>query len=308
MSEELHRKLLGFLAGEFARQNEAQCVSVELVFAPHGAVKNEQLREWRRAQDPGTFEIGTLPDFVTSVIDIAESETDAKPPGKYSFFLRTKQYMGGQQKQSFSLQPSFSGSDESVALTSSAPRQDGSAQALQVMTGFANTAMRTNTQMFDGSLRALGAANERLSNQNADLHAENIILRREIEDARTNKLDKEFQIAMAADKNARANAGWQKFMQIGTVLVAKMSGGIGGLGGAGGADNNGNAGAVAAGPAPWQMLISEFANSLRQDQQMTLFNMLDTSQKIMFQELMTMAMQGQSNGAPQPPPNGQPSP
>jgi hypothetical protein len=104
-------------------------------------------------------------------------------------------------------------------------------------------------------------------------------------------MDREFQIAMAAEKNARHNAGFQKVLQLGSVVVAKFAAG------AEGAAQLGEAGGL-------PMLLGDFYQSLRQDQLNVLMQTLDMPQKIMFMEIVNMvrpkepAQQGQpSQGA-----------
>jgi regulator of replication initiation timing len=157
--------------------------------------------------------------------------------------------------------------------------------------------MRINAQMYEGTIRVLGAQNQDMRQENAELRSENILLRREVDEARSNKMDREFQIAMAAEKNQRTNAGFQKLLQIGSVVAAKI----------GGADENQGGGASALG-----MLISEFGSSLRADQIGVLMNALDMGQKIMFMEIMRMVQPaepkpGPSAGLPSGA-NGAPSP
>ena len=152
--------------------------------------------------------------------------------------------------------------------------------------------MRINTQMFDGTIRVLGQQNLSLHEQVIALTTENAILRKELEDARSNKMDREFQIAMAAEKNARTNAGFQKLLQLGTVVAAKI-----------GTNND----AAQLGEAtPLAMLLGEFYQSLRQDQLGVLMQTLDMAQKIMFMEVVNLVRPpDKGDGRPQgPPPAG----
>ena len=65
--------------------------------------------------------------------------------------------------------------------------------------------MRINSQMFDGTHRALNAQNTDLTLENKELRRENAALRKELDEATSSKLDREFQIAMFAEANARAD-------------------------------------------------------------------------------------------------------
>src|SRR5438128_2733133 len=87
---------------------------------------------------------------------------------------------------------------------------------------------------------------------------------------------------MAAEKNARTNAGFQKLLQIGSVVAAKIGAGEQGQGGE---------------PSPLAMLISEFYTSLRPDQVGSLMQTLDMAQKILFMEIVNLVKPpGQKDG------------
>lgn len=64
---------------------------------------------------------------------------------------------------------------------------------------------RINSQMFDGTHRALHALNTELTHENKELRSENAALRKELDEAKSGKLEREFQIAMFAEANARAD-------------------------------------------------------------------------------------------------------
>jgi len=295
MSEnaELHSKLLSFLAGEFARKEGRQCVGVDLVYAPGNGFRDEDIRKWVRVDEPELFDnFANVEKLVGQIIEIATGEADAKPAGKHRFVVRTRQHMNERMTCSFSLSPSFSGGGDEAALIAGAGgggRADGTATT--VLMNHAGQLMRINAQMYEGTIRVLGAQNQDMRQENAELRAENILLRREVDEARSNKMDREFQIAMAAEKNARTNAGFQKLLQIGTVVAAKIGGADEGQGGT---------------PSAIGMLISEFGKSLRSDQIGVLMNTLDMGQKIMFMELMNMvsANEPKPNEPAQLPPNG----
>lgn len=119
--------------------------------------------------------------------------------------------------------------------------------------------------------------------------ARQVLLRREVEDARSNKDEREFQIGMAAQKNARANASLDKLFQLSSLVVAKI--GASSEGGGGGAATGGGA-------SPFTMLVSEFWNSLRPEQIRVL---VTRNQKMMFKEIIDMAMAAQQANAPKPP-------
>jgi hypothetical protein len=286
MSEnaELHSKMMAFLMGEFARKDGRQCVRIDLLYAPGNGFREEDIRKWVRADQPELFDgFANIEQLVSQIIEIATGEVDAKPAGKHRFVLKTLQHHNDRATFSFALQPGYSGSEEVALTVGAGPGGRGDNTALSVMMNHAGQLMRINAQNFEGTIRVLAAQTADMRRENAELHAENILLRREVDEARSNKIDREFQIAMVAEKNARTNAGFEKLLQIGTVVAAKI----------GGADENQGA------PSSIGMLINEFGKSLRSDQIAVLMNTLDMGQKIMFMELMNMV---QSAGPPKPAP------
>lgn len=295
-SADHHQKLLGFLMGEWARKDNRQLTEVHLLYAPGNGFKDEDIRKWIRSDEPDLFaEFVNVERLVTTIIDIANGEADAKPAGKHRFVVRTIQHLGGRATFSFALSPSYTGGDE-VSLTHGG---GGGRGDQQVISNHASQLMRINAQMFEGTIRVLGQQNMNLHEQVTTLTAENTVLRRELEEARSNKMDREFQIAMAAEKNNRTNAGFQKLLQIGSVIAAKVGAG------AGGAD-------LGAGTNPLQILIGDFYKSLRQDQVPALMQVLDMNQKMIFMEIVNTVMaaeqkaQATQNGQAQPPPGGPP--
>ena len=299
---ELHAKILGFLMAEWARIESRQLVAVDLVYAPGGGFRDEPIRKWVRADEPEFFaEFVNVEKLVSQIIEIAEGEADAKPAGKHGFVVRAHQHLGDRTKISFALSPSYSGGDETSIVPSGGGGRGGGGGGggggevaiAQILASNNGQLMRINTQMFDGTIRVLSQQNLSLHEQILAMTAENALLRRELEEARSNKMDREFQIAMAAEKNARTNAGVQKALQLGSVIIAKYAAG--------------NEGAAQLGEAaPLPMLIGDFYQSLRQDQIGALLQMLDMAQKIMFMEIVNMVRPPNKSGPQQgqSPPSG----
>jgi hypothetical protein len=289
---EIHTKVLGFLMAEWARKDNRQLVAVDLMYAPGNGFKDEEIRKWVRADEPDLFsEFVHVEKLVGQIVEIAEGEADAKPAGKHRFVVRCHQHMGSRPTHSFALSPSYRGSDE-LSLTSSG---GGGSRDQQVISNHASQLMRINAQMFEGTIRVLGQQNMSLHDQVSSLTAEAAILRKELEEARSNKMDREFQIAMAAEKNARTNAGFQKLLQIGSVVAAKI--------GAGDPTQDGGNG------SPLAALISDFYQSFRPDQMNALMQLFDMPQKIMFMEIVNLVKPAEpkEDSPPSGPPPGGPN-
>ena len=162
---ELPGKILQFLMIEWARKDNRQLVAVELIYAPGGGFREEPIRKWMRADEPDFFTAVNIEKLVAQIIEITEEEADSKPAGKHRFVIRTRQHLGERATMSFPLSPRCCGDE-----TSSVPNgdggygpQEGDAVHVQILA----------------------------------LTAENATLRRELEEARSNKMEREFQIAMA---------------------------------------------------------------------------------------------------------------
>jgi hypothetical protein len=108
--EELHSKILGFLAGEFARKEGRQCTSVELLYTPGSDFRDEEIRQWIREEDSELFESFVHTEkLVSMIIEIAENAANTKPAGKHRFVVRTYQHLGGRAHHPFALSPSYNG-------------------------------------------------------------------------------------------------------------------------------------------------------------------------------------------------------
>ena len=78
--EEQRSKLMTFVAGEFARKEGRQCVSIELVYAPGNGFREEEIRKWVRAEDTELFDnFARIEQLVGSILEIAEMVTKHAP-------------------------------------------------------------------------------------------------------------------------------------------------------------------------------------------------------------------------------------
>ncbi len=290
MSSELHAKLIGFLGGEFARKEGRQCVKVELLYAQQG-FRDEMLRAWVRTDEPEIFEnLGLTEKLVSEIIEITEGHADSFGQGTHRFTLRTHQHLGGRATCSFKVAPSFStGEDEpTTALTKS----QGD---LGIIAQHAGMLARNNTQMYQGTVGVLAATNRQLLEENNEIRTRLRSLERELDEARSDQLQREFDISVQMKKHARTDMGFQKLMQFGTIAMAKMAGG--------GDAEKGSSSALAG----LSMMVFEFGKSLRPDQIQVLMTTLDFAQKAMFMEILNSVMpkdSAQDGPMPSPASNG----
>lgn len=303
---ELHQKMLAFLMTEWGRKENRQLVGVDLLYSPGGGYKNDPIRQWERADEPEMFsEFVNIEKLVSLIIEISEGDVDTRPGGKHRYLVRTRQHLGTSPTFPFALQPAFHGSSDETSMVPGGGGGGGGNGAkdiamAQILAQNNGQLMRTNQQMFDGTIRVLGSQNQNMHEQNIALRDENAKLRMDLEDAKSSKMDREFQMAMAAEKNNRNNAAFQKLFQFGTVIVSKIA-----------ADGS-NPAQLGEG-SPLVMLINDLKTSLRPDQMQALMGILDMPQKITFMEIIKMSSppdqgQGQQQGGGQPPrPPGAPN-
>lgn len=276
MSDEgLASKIVEFLSGELAKKNERQCVAIDLLYAPPG-FRDEKLKTWDRSDEPDKFEVLALVEaMVAQIIEIAEQHADTFGQGAHVYVLRTRQHLGGRMVHRFKISPSFDSSDQALVASQGGQSSGSSHDAMSVISQNNQALMRTNQAMFQASFGTLATLSEGMRDENIALKQENSRLRRELDDAQSIKEDREFDIAMKAEKNQRANEGFKTLLQIGTVVAAKIA--------------NGDGPAEGGAQSPMRMLIAKFVESLTKDQIARLFQILDTGQRIMLYEIMKMA-------------------
>jgi len=289
-AEEHHQKLLSFLAEQVNRSDKHVVTSVELDFSPGRGSRDENLREWPRHEYAELYELANLNNFTAMILSIAEDDADSREPGKHNYIVRTRHHMGLRQVCRFWMQPASRGNadDGMMALSAAggAARPDAVAS---VLAGHANRLMNINATMFDGSVRVLGKLVEGLTKENSDLRTENLTLRREIEEARSNRTEREFEMSLALNKDRRANESLNKLFQIAAVIAAKFT-------------SSGAAGVVGE-QSPLATLVGQFAKSLKPNQMQTMFAQLDTEQQIMFGQIMDMVIKSQQVSSQPPPPS-----
>ncbi len=275
--ESLHQKITEFISGELARKAERQCIGIDLLYAPPG-YRDERLKTWERADEPEKFEqLVLVEQMVSQIVEIAEGHADTFGSGSHQYVIRTRQHLGGRLTHRFRISPQYSSSDQALmAQNGNATASSGpSGEALQILSQNNQAFMRTNQAMFTASFGTLATLSEGMRDENIKLKSENSMLRRQLDEAMSIKEDREFETAMKAEKNARTNAGFNKLLQIGTVVAAKIAGG-----------DMSKEGASA---APINMLIADFTKSLRKDQIASLFQILDSGQQMLLFEIMNMA-------------------
>lgn len=101
MSEDIHRRIVAFLGGEFARTEERSCILLELFSAQPGQ-RGDSLKTWDRRETPDVFDgLAHVENLATDVIRLAEEHADSFSGGSHRYELRTQQHMGKRVKHAF---------------------------------------------------------------------------------------------------------------------------------------------------------------------------------------------------------------
>jgi hypothetical protein len=287
MSKDLHEKVLAFLAGEFARKAQRQCIRLELTHAPLGH-RGDSLRVWEREESPEIFDDLTQTEkLVGEIIRMAEEEADAWP-GPQRFVLRTTQFLAGGAKTTFIISPEFTGGENTEALAlAEAAGGVGSAAGGTVQGGALSVLqnalamemrhnernMQINAQMFKGTIDVLGNANTELVTENQKLREERAQMMKELEEARSAQGERDLRGLAQIASDARKDKAVGKLLTLAPVVVSKVLG------------KEGMPGA----PTPLSILVSELGKSLTPQQIANIARSLSVEQQILFAEAMKQA-------------------
>lgn len=300
MSEEIHSQLLAFIGEAFGRKEHRQATKLKLFYCPPHS-REEEMRSWERHERAELFERLDLTEaLIREIIEICETHADTQGVGRHKYKIRIDEALGGKVFHQFAMKPSF---DPSTALVPSGGGGDGGGgnigdAALSVLSANNQTLMRINQQTHESTFRALANMTDDLREENMELRIENRSLRKQVDELESTKMDREYQFAMAAEKSARSNKATEKLLQLGSVVIAKITGTAKELGA----------------PDGLTMLLTDFGKSLRQDQLQKFMTVLDQSQIAMFFQIMEMvqpkpaANQGGGTGGGPPPNTTPPSP
>ncbi len=298
MSEENHAQLLSFIGEAFGRKEHRQAIKLALMFCPP-ASREEPMRSWDRHERAELFDRLDLTEaLIREIIEICDNHADTQGHGRHKYKVRIDEALGGKVFHQFVVRPSY---DPSTALVVGSGEGGGGGggtaeAALGVLSANNQTLMRINQQTHESTFRALANMTDDLREENMGLRIENRALRKQVDELESTKMDREFQFAMAAEKSQRSNKAIEKLLQLGTVVMAKITGTAKELGA----------------PDGLSMLLGEFGRSLRQDQFQKFVTILDQSQIAMFFQIMDLVPKQQqppaAPGQPGPPPGQQPPP
>lgn len=312
--EELHTKILAFLSGEFSRTESHQCVHVGLYYRAPGIGDEDLYSKDRSVPDEAEWfsTLALIEKMVREMLDRAEQQANSFTTNAKArrFFIRTKQHMGGRQTYPFALQATAIVSyddDDDEDGGSRAAAGDGNALVGDAF----KTLVKVNAGMFGDSLKALSAQLTAAVKENAELNAENRNLRRQVDEVTSARMDREWAIQKEMKRENRADQGFAKFIQLGTIVASKMLPGTG------------LEQAIDGGGDALEMMIAKFFESMSEEQGKALLSILKMEQQMMLYEVDQLIKKraqaraeaeakrtatGAATGKPQQGNNGTPSP
>jgi hypothetical protein len=102
-NENHHKKLVEFLAEQFAKTAGYSCVRVSLSMGPRGQ-RGTPLRAWNRDGEPELFEsLARIEEFARAILDIAHNEAQTHGQGQHRFVVATEQHLGGGARHAFAM-------------------------------------------------------------------------------------------------------------------------------------------------------------------------------------------------------------
>jgi hypothetical protein len=296
MSQDLHQQIFAFLIGEMAHTEQRQCTKVELLYSqPH--CRDQELMTWHRKEDPEAFESVKLMEMVSKIIERAEHETDSYSGGRHRYVVRAHKGLAPSTHMGFSIQSQFqSSSDQSMVVGGGDP---GSGAKPDVVTQNNMMLGRLLTNVVQGSYGVLGQTNAHLADENHALRTRCRELEKDLDQARSIRDDRQFEIETKRKKFDREDVAFKKLMQFGSIALAKLGGG-------------GGSGDPTA-PNALAMMVTNLLESLQTNQIETIYQALTDPQRAMFGEIAGIAQQTmkQSEAAstassPNAPSNGTP--
>jgi hypothetical protein len=295
MSVELTSKLVGFLSGELSRKDR-QAEEVRVVHRPGPGSKDEEIKSWTRESEPEHFTtLAFIEKMVQTVISRTQDHCDSFPAGRRRYSVLVVQHLGGVASYPFSLLPSHAMTmdeveDADIVIPGMTGRSSRAAE--QALNQALGTAMRSNTMMFDGSLRALIGTNTKMLEEYHKSQEEVRALRRENDELRSIRDERQWAMQREAKKDERTGKAIDQIFQFGTLALTKALGG---------ADGKQNA------PDRVMMLLKELKDSIHERQVQALMQVFSPAQLQQFIEVMTIVektVEDREEAAKQAPRNG----
>jgi hypothetical protein len=273
MSEDIHRKIVAFLAAQFGRTEGRQCVRLDLVAANAGSL-GTQLGTWDRAEDPALFaELGKIEELTTAIIARSQDHADSFGSGQHRFEVRTVQHLGNRLAHSFRL--AAGGDMDGLSGGDDPPNATG---VLAQQMRHTEIYMRTSMMMTQTTIGTLERQNRSLNEECAQLREERRAHLAELEQSRSAKDEREYAMSMGMAADERKTQAVGKILQLLPVVATKFLGKE----------------AMGGKETPLSILISELGKSLTSEQIIQIRSTLSMEQQMLLMEAMQVAQSAEA--------------
>lgn len=279
MSEEIHRKLVAFLSGEFARTENRACVRFDLASAQPGS-RGDILRTWDRKENPEVFEgLSSIEPLATEIVRLAEEHAESFGGGAHRFEVRTEQYLGGRQKTSFRIR--VDGDADAPGGGDDAPTATGLVGQLM---RHLEVKERVQAAMYQTTIGTMSRMISDFSGEARELRLEQRARENELEEARSRQAERDLEGLRQISADKRKDQAFERILALLPVAASRMLGG----------GSQGDAPGEKQTSAALSILANELADSLSQEQFLRIAGALGPNQQILLGELIRTAKQARA--------------
>lgn len=278
--EDTHKKLVTFLAGEFARGSGRQITSIELFHQAAPGTLSTPLQAWDREEKPELYEGGMsqIEPLVSSILRLAEEYARDLSSGR-RFEVRTRQYLGGRSRVSFKIEC------EEEALTVAGDDTPTERGLVGQLMRHLELKERTMTAMFQSSLGSVSRIAADLAEENRQLRNARNKQLLEVEEHRSREAERDLALLERNSLIQRKDKAFEEIIRLLPIVASRFA--------SGGESGTGASVALAA-------LLRELVGSLTDEQKARLSTLLSPSQGLLLGEALRVAQQspkGDANGS-----------
>lgn len=306
MSEELHDKLVAFLANALARTEHDLVTKIELTYSPQGGYRPDPLRVWRR-QDPNDElffqDADGKPNHIltqklaSEMFELASNHADSYGTGTHRFVIRAHKHIGGYLTHAFKVLPSFDGDDQALAVGG-----NGS-EIVPTPTGLVSQLMRhlenrdrNQKEMLQSYINGMGHVAQQLRDENTALReqlAAQVKDRMEwldtVEQARSQDHQRQIEALTATSREERKSHAAKKIVNLIPVALSHWM-----RGSAKAKKPGATNGEVSKPPSPLAQLVHKLLDTLDEDQRGQIAAALQMEQQIALMEISDVVEAGDS--------------
>ena len=214
--EERHAKIAGFLLGEFCRSEGRQVADVILQPAPQGQRLGDPIYRCERRDNHAAFEGEHAAEaMATELLKIAQDYADSFGGGVHRFQLTTNGAVAGKNRCLFTIEAEITESVDDPPT--------GQGIVAQLMRHNENN-QRTLQVMFQTVLSAMARQIEAQATQIKELGADRRQTIKDLEQAESSRELRLLEASAMAASEERKGELFKKFMEIGPMIIARLTG------------------------------------------------------------------------------------